>query len=53
MYRCASHGSPIALALACPHCGRPHVVMVPTEAVYETEGAYVLPLGYQGAALTA
>jgi hypothetical protein len=40
------------MAVACPRCGRWAVVMVPTGAVRETEGSYVLPLEPQVAALT-
>lgn len=39
---------PIAMAVACPHCQRWGVVMVPTGAVTEGDGAYVLPLGASG-----
>ncbi|HKZ31173.1 MAG TPA: hypothetical protein VJ648_02330 [Vicinamibacteria bacterium] len=43
---------PLPMAVACPRCGRWAVVMVPTGAVRETEGSYVLPLEPIVAALT-
>jgi hypothetical protein len=52
VYRRSWRDVPIPMALACPHCGHWDVVMVPTGAVRETEGAYVLPLDYRVAALT-
>ncbi len=47
------HDVPIPLAVACPSCGHWEVVLVPTGAVRDTDGAYVLPLGYEAAALSA
>jgi hypothetical protein len=44
---------PIPMAVACPHCGRWDVVMVPTGAAGESEGSYVLPLDSHVATLTA
>ena len=50
--RRSAHDVPLPMAVACPRCGRWAVVMVPTGAVRETEGSYVLPLEPQIAALT-
>jgi hypothetical protein len=50
--RQSPHDVPLPMAVACPRCGRWAVVMVPTGAVRETEGSYVLPLEPQVAALT-
>ena len=44
---------PIPLAVACPRCGSWDVVMVPTGAVRETQGTWVLPLDQGIAALEA
>jgi hypothetical protein len=46
------HDVPLPMAVACPRCGRWAVVMVPTGAVRETGGSYVLPLEPIVAALT-
>lgn len=51
--RRSSHDVPVPMALACPHCGRWEVVMVPTGAVRERDGAYVLPLDLSATALSA
>jgi len=40
----------IPLAVACPRCGSWDVVMVPTGAVRETEGTWVVPLAHSGTA---
>ena len=40
----------IPLAVACPRCGSWDVVMVPTGAVRETEGTWVVPLAHGGTA---
>jgi hypothetical protein len=53
VYRRSLHDVPIPLAVACPSCGHWDVVMVPTGAVRDADGAYVLPLGYEAAALSA
>jgi hypothetical protein len=53
VYRRCWHDVPIPMAVACPHCGNWDVVLVPTGAVREAEGTYVLPLEYQVAALEA
>lgn len=53
VYRRNVHDVPIPLAVACPSCGRWEVVLVPTGAVRDSDGAYVLPLGYEAAALSA
>jgi hypothetical protein len=53
VYRRFPHDVPIPLAVACPSCGHWEVVMVPTGAVRDSDGAYVLPLGYEAAALSA
>ena len=50
--RISAHDVPLPMAVACPRCGRWAVVMVPTGAVRETEGSYVLPLEPFVAALT-
>jgi hypothetical protein len=52
VYRRSWHDVPIPMAVACPHCARWEVVMVPTGAVRESDGAYVLPLDYGVAALS-
>jgi hypothetical protein len=46
------HDVPLPMPVACPRCGTWAVVMVPTGAVRESEGSYVLPLEPQLAALT-
>ena len=46
------HDVPLPMAVACPRCGGWAVVMVPTGAVRETEGSYVLPIEPKIAALT-
>jgi hypothetical protein len=51
--RRSMHDVPLPMAVACPRCGGWAVVMVPTGAVRESEGSYVLPLEPQLAALTA
>jgi hypothetical protein len=45
------HDVPVPAAMACPHCGHWDIVLVPTGAVRQTEGAWVLPLDAGGAAL--
>ena len=50
--RRSMHDVPLPMPVACPRCGRWSVVMVPTGAVREAEGSYVLPLEPQVAALT-
>jgi hypothetical protein len=45
------HDVPIPAAMACPHCGHWDIVLVPTGAVRQTEGAWVLPLDHREAAL--
>ena len=50
--RRSAHDVPLPMAVACPRCGRWAVVMVPTGAVRETEGSYVLPLEPIVASLT-
>jgi hypothetical protein len=51
VYRSSFHDVPIPMAVACPTCGCWDVVMVPTGAVHESEGAWVLPLDYHVVAL--
>ena len=46
------HDVPLPMAVACPRCGGWAFVMVPTGAVRESEGSYVLPLEPLVAALT-
>ena len=46
------HDVPLPMAVACPRCGGWAFVMVPTGAVRETEGSYVLPIEPKIAALT-
>ena len=41
----------IPLAMACPRCGSWDVVMVPTGALRETQGTWVLPLDHGVASL--
>ena len=50
--RRSMHDVPLPMPVACPRCGTWAVVMVPTGAVRESEGSYVLPLEPQIAALT-
>jgi hypothetical protein len=50
--RCSAYDVPLPMAVACPRCGRWAVVMVPTGAVRESEGSYVLPLEPVVASLT-
>lgn len=38
------HDVPVPLAVACPRCGSWDVVMVPTGAVLESQGTWVIPL---------
>jgi len=51
VYRRSWHDVPIPLAVACPHCGYWDVVLVPTGAVRQTAGAWVLPLDHRAAAV--
>jgi len=51
IYRRSWHDVPIPMAVACPHCGSWDVVLVPTGAVCESDGTYVLPLDYRVSAL--
>jgi hypothetical protein len=51
VFRHSFYDVPIPLAVACPHCGRWEVVLVPTGAVRETTGTYILPLGHRVAPL--
>jgi hypothetical protein len=44
VYHRSWHDVPIPIAVACPRCGRWDVVMVPTGAVRETPGTWVVPL---------
>lgn len=53
VYHRSVHDVPIPLAIACPRCGSWDVVMVPTGAVDETAGTWVLPLAQGIAALEA
>jgi hypothetical protein len=53
VYRRSSHDVPIPMAVACPRCGSWDVMMVPTGAVREAEGTWVLPLDYGVANLEA
>jgi hypothetical protein len=53
VYRRCWHDVPIPMAIACPHCGSWGVVLVPTGAVRESDGTYVLPLDYRVAAIEA
>jgi len=53
VYHRSVHDVPIPLAIACPRCGNWDVVMVPTGAVDETAGTWVLPLAQGIAALEA
>jgi len=53
VYRRSLLDVPIPLAVACPHCGFWDVVLVPTGAVRQTQGAWVLPLDYRVAALAS
>ena len=53
VYESSPGDSPVSLALACPHCGRRHALVVPTGALHESETAYVLPLQSESAELTA
>jgi len=53
VYRRSLMDVPIPLAVACPHCGFWDVVLVPTGAVRQTQGAWVLPLDYRVAALAS
>ncbi len=46
LYRRSWHDVPIPLAVACPRCGSWDLVMVPTGAVLENQGTWVLPLDY-------
>ncbi len=48
----SAHDVPLPMAVACPRCGRWSMVLVPTGAVRETEGSYVLPLEPIVASLT-
>jgi len=48
----SAHDVPLPMAVACPRCGSWATVMVPTGAVRESEGSYVLPLEPLIAALT-
>jgi hypothetical protein len=40
----SAHDVPLPMPVACPRCGSWATVMVPTGALRETEGSYVLPL---------
>jgi hypothetical protein len=51
--RRSAHDVPVPTAVACPHCCRWEVVMVPTGAVREGDGAYVLPFDHAVIALSA
>ena len=53
VYHKSTHDVPIPLAVACPRCGRWGVVMVPTAAVRETQGTWVLPIEHGVASLEA
>ena len=53
VYHRSQHDVPIPLAVACPRCGRWGVVMVPTAAVRETQGTWVLPIEHGVASLEA
>ena len=53
LYRRSWHDVPIPLAVACPRCSSWDVVMVPTGAVLENQGTWVLPLDYGAACLEA
>ena len=44
VYSHSSAAAPIWLALACPHCGTQHSLMIATTALHVDEAAYVLPL---------
>ncbi len=44
VYSHSSAAAPIWLALACPHCGAQHSLMIATSALHRDEAAYVLPL---------
>ncbi len=44
VYAHSSAAAPIWLALACPHCGTQHSLMIATTALHRDEAAYVLPL---------
>jgi hypothetical protein len=53
IYRRSLQDVPIPMAVACPHCRRWDVVMVPTGAARESEGAWVLPLDAPATALAS
>lgn len=53
VYRRSFLDVPVPLAVACPRCGCWEVVMVPTGAVRESEGCYVLPIDRPEVALSA
>ena len=53
VYHRSYYDVPIPLAVACPRCGSWDVVMVPTGAVGEAHGTWVLPLDQGIAALEA
>jgi hypothetical protein len=50
IYRRSICDIPIRMAVACPHCRSWGVVMVPTGAGSQSDGAWVLPLGCQQSA---
>ena len=51
VYQHSLYDVPIPLAVACPRCGSWDVLMVPTGAVSEDAGTWVLPLTQGIAAL--
>ena len=52
VYSRASLEEPAWLALACPHCGTAHALMLTALLQQGAEGAYVLPLESVEAGLT-